>query len=214
MTRNTETLIEALAQDLAPVRPLRRWRGMTGALLGLLAGVLLLLALVGVRPDLLAARPDPIGVVSAGVFLVLTLASAWAAIDSARPAVGARRDGWAWGLLAAAVLPVAALFLIATSLLHGDSSPLQDNGRDCITFALFAGLFTAAVLTAWLRRGAPVRLGQAGLLTGLAAGSAGVFAVSLYCPHTNMVHIGIWHGLAVAIAALLGRLIVPPLLRW
>ncbi|MFZ5742941.1 MAG: NrsF family protein [Pseudomonadota bacterium] len=214
MTRSTDSLIEALAQDLAPVRPLRRWRGMAGALLGLAAGVLLLLGLFGIRSDLLAARPDPVGVVSAGVFLVLTLASAWAAIDSARPAVGARRDGWAWSLAAAAVLPLGALFLIVTGLLHGNASPLRDNGRDCITFGLFAGLFTAAILTAWLRRGAPVRLGQAGLLTGLSAGSAGIFAVSLYCPHTDMVHIGIWHGLAVTIAAVLGRLIVPPLLRW
>ena len=214
MARNTDTLIETLAQDLAPVRPLRRWQGMTGVVLGMAAGALLLLGLFGIRTDLLAPRPDPIGLVSAGVSLVLALASVWAAIDSARPAVGARRDGWAWSLVAAGVLPLGALFLIVTALLHGGSSPLRDNGRDCITFGLFAGLFTAATLTAWLRRGAPVRLGQAGMLTGLAAGSAGIFAVSLYCPHTDMVHIGIWHGLAIAIAAVLGRLIVPSLLRW
>lgn len=214
MLRSTESLIEALAQDLAPVRPLRRWQGMIGALLGLAAGVLLLLRLFGIRSDLLAAHPDPVGVVSAGMFLVLTLASAWAAVDSARPAVGVRRDGWVWSLAATGVLPFGALFLVATSLLHGSHSLLQDDGRNCITFGLLAGLLTGAVLTTWLRRGAPVRLGQAGLLTGLAAGSAGIFAVSLYCPLTNVVHIGIWHGLAIVIAALLGRLIVPSLLRW
>jgi hypothetical protein len=214
MVQTTDDLIEALTRDLTQVRPLRRWHGMTGALVAMLAGVGLLLGLFGIRADLIAARPDPVGLVSAGVFLVLALASAWASIDSARPAVGMRRDGWVWSLAAAGVLPLAALFLITTALLHGSESPLHDNGRDCITFGLFAGLFTAGVLTAWLRRGAPVRADQAGLLVGLAAGSAGIFAVSLYCPHTDMVHIGVWHGLAIAIAAALGRFIVPPLVRW
>lgn len=214
MTKSTDALIEALAADLQPVRPMRRGLGMSLALLGLGAGVALLLALFGLRADLLADRPDPVGLIAAGVFLVLALASAWAAVDSARPAVGVRRDGWAWSLAAAAILPLGALFVIVSSLLHGASSPVSDNGRDCVTFGLFAGLFTAGVLVGWLRRGAPVRLGQAGLLTGLAAGSAGIFAVSLYCPHTDVVHIGLWHGLAIAIASGLGRLIVPPLVRW
>lgn len=214
MRTSTDVLIEALAADLQPVRPMRRGLGMGLALLGQGAGVVLVLTLFGPRADLLAPRPDPVGLIAAGVFLVLALASAWAAVDSARPAVGVRRDGWAWSLAAAAIFPLGALFVIFSSLLHGVSPPVRDNGRDCITYGLLAGLFTAAVLIGWLRRGAPVRPGQAGLLTGLSAGSAGIFAVSLYCSHTDVVHVGLWHGLAIAIASGLGRLVVPPLVRW
>jgi hypothetical protein len=51
-------------------------------------------------------------------------------------------------------------------------------------------------------------------MTGVAAGSAGIFAVSLYCPHSDLVHIGIWHGLTVVLSGLLGRLAIPRLIRW
>ena len=48
----------------------------------------------------------------------------------------------------------------------------------------------------------------------MAAGSAGIFAVTLYCPHNDLLHIGFWHGLSVVLAGIAGRLIIPSLVRW
>ena len=83
-----------------------------------------------------------------------------------------------------------------------------------MSFGFGWGLLTAAALVQWLRRGAPSRLDHAGLLTGVAAGAAGIFAVSLYCPHNDLVHIGVWHGLTVVLAGIAGRLVIPRLIAW
>jgi hypothetical protein len=114
----------------------------------------------------------------------------------------------------AALLPLFALALIATDLLRGAPSGLEMNGDQCLAFGLLWGLLTATALTLWLRRGAPAEPRRAGLMTGVAAGSAGIFAVSLYCPHSDLVHIGVWHGLTVVLAGLVGRLAIPRLVRW
>ena len=214
MPDTTESLIAGLVADLHPVAPLRQRRGMTWATSALLAGAAGMVTFFGVRPDLSAGQPNAMMLLSAGLFLVLALASAWAVVDSARPYVGVRREGWGWTALMAAVLPVAALGMIASDWLRGAPSELTMDGMNCMRFGLGWGLLTAAALVLWLRRGAPSRPERAGLLTGVAAGAAGIFAVSLYCPHDDLVHIGVWHGLTVVLAGLAGRLVVPRLIVW
>ena len=48
----------------------------------------------------------------------------------------------------------------------------------------------------------------------LAGGSLGALAYNLHCPYDSMIYTGLWYGLAVGIAALAGRLVVPRLIRW
>lgn len=214
MPSNPDTFIAGLVTELQPVAPLRQGSGMARATLALLAGAIGMVALFGMRPDFLAGQPNGMVLVSSGLFLMLALASAWAVVDMARPHVGSRREGWAWNAAMVAVLPLTALALIAGNWLHGAESGLHDDGRLCMEYGLLWGLLTAAALVFWLRRGAPAQPDRAGLLTGVAAGSAGIFAVSLFCPHSDMVHIGIWHGITVVLAGVIGRLAVPPLVRW
>ena len=76
------------------------------------------------------------------------------------------------------------------------------------------GSIVGLSLTFWLQKGAATSPERAGLLTGLAAGSSGIFAFALHCPHNDIAHIGLWHGLAVAVSAAIGRLIVPRAIRW
>ena len=214
MPDNTENLIAGLVADLKPVATLHKRNGMTLAVLALGAGMLGILLPYGPRADLATGRPDAMMLISGGLFLVLALASSWAVVDLARPYVGVRREGWGWTALMAAVLPVAALVLIATAWLRGTPSGLELDGWNCMRFGLGWGLLTAATLVLWLRRGAPSRPDRAGLLAGVAAGAAGIFAVSLYCPHNDLVHIGVWHGLTVVLAGLAGRLVIPRLIAW
>ncbi len=53
-----------------------------------------------------------------------------------------------------------------------------------------------------------------GLLTGVAAGSFGIFAFSLHCNYSDIVHIGLWHSGGVVLSAFVGRFAVPRLIRW
>jgi len=214
MPDTTEHLIAGLVADLRPTVPLLQRRGMALAMAGLIAACAAVLLAFGMRADFRTMQPDPLALTSAGLFLVLALASTWAAIDLARPYVGLRREGWGWTALMAAVLPVAALVVLAGERLGGGASELALNGRDCMACGLLLGLFVALVLVGWLRRGAPPDRARAGLLVGVAAGASGIFAVSLGCPHNDLVHIGIWHGMTVVLAGLAGRLIVPRLIAW
>ena len=214
MPDKTTDLIAGLVAELQPVTPLRQRRGMTLAVLALGAGTMGMFGLFGMRPDLQAGQPDAMMLISSGLFLVLALASAWAVVDAARPYVGVRREGWGWTALMAAVLPVAALALLVSDWARGAPSELALDGMTCMKFGLGWGLLTAAALVWWLRRGAASRPDRAGLLTGVAAGAAGIFAVSLYCPHNDLVHIGVWHGLTVVLAGAIGRLAIPRMIAW
>lgn len=214
MPNDPHDFIASLAGDLTPVRPLRQRGGMILAIGALLAGAAGMTALFGLRADLMAGHPNGIMLLSTGLYLVLALASAWAAIDMARPQVGVRRDGWGWNALTVAVLPLTALVLMALNVLDGVPSGLHLEGESCLRHGLLWGMLTGASLTLWLRRGAPARPNLAGLLVGIAAGSAGTVAVSLFCPHNEVVHVGFWHGLTVIVAGLAGRLFVPHLIRW
>lgn len=214
MPDNPDAFLERLVDDLRPVKPMRQGNGMALSLSALLLGVLLVILLLGVRSDLADGHPDPLVLTAAGLFLVLALASSWAAIDMARPAVGTRRDGWGWTALMAAVLPLSAMGLAAIDVLSARPVPLDHGGVACLALGCLVGLLTAAALVAWLRRGAPSSPHRAGLLTGVAAGAAGIFAVSLWCSHDDLMHIGIWHGATVIVFGLIGRLVLPRVLAW
>ncbi len=214
MAQNTDTLIAGLVDELQPVRLLQQRNGMARAVLALVAGAAIMAFGYGLRHDLADGQPDPMFLTSSGLFLVLALASAWAVIDMARPYVGTRREGWGWTALMAAVLPVAALTLASADWLSGNDVTLDRDGMTCLRTGIVIGLLTGATLVMWLRRGAPSSPKRAGMLTGVASGAAGIFAVSLYCPHSDLLHIGIWHGAAVIVMGLAGRIFLPRMLAW
>lgn len=214
MAENAETMIANLVAELKPVSLLQQRNGMAHAVLVLVAGAAVMALGFGVRQDLAEGRPDPTFLISAGLFLVLAFASAWAVVDMARPYVGSRREGWGWTVLMAAVLPVSALALASADLLRGQIVTLDRDGMSCMGFGVAIGLLTAGTLVIWLRRGAPSRPKRAALMTGVASGAAGIFAVSLYCPHSDLLHIGIWHGATVILMGLAGRVFLPRLLAW
>jgi hypothetical protein len=214
MNPETDPTIAALVAELQPVRPLRQRDGMIPVLGVLALAAAGTLALLGPRADLLAMHPDPLFMLSSGLFLILALASAWMAVDQARPHVGAAREGWGWTAMMAAVLPVSALVLVTLDWLSGSPGQVHSDGLQCFALGTGWSLLTFGFLTAWLRRGAPSNPERSGLLAGVAAGSAGIFAVSLCCPENSLVHIGLWHGGTVLFGGMLGRLVLPRLISW
>lgn len=214
MPDNSDAFLEGLIADLKPTAPLRQRSGIALAVLALVLGSALAVATLGLRRDFLIGRPEPLVLTAAGMFLVLSLASAWAAVDMARPAVGTQREGWGWTALMAAVLPGSAFALMGMNLLSGQPAGIDSGGYYCLGLGCVIGLLTAASLVAWLRRGAPSSPARAGLLIGIASGGAGIFAVSLWCPNDHLLHIGIWHWLTIVVMGILGRITLPRLLAW
>lgn len=214
MSRHSEQLIAQLVDELRPIVPLHPRRGHVWAVEAAVLAVALVVFGPGVRSDLMAGQPAPLFLVSSGIFLLLAAATSWTAIEMGRPSVGMYREGWAWATLMAALLPAAALLTLLLDLTHGHPIGVDTGGLHCLTMGTELGLVMAATLTLWLRRGAPSSPARAGLIVGLAAGATGIFAVSLFCPHDDIAHIGLWHGGAIALCAALGRFIVPRFIRW
>jgi hypothetical protein len=206
--------IEALVAELVPVQPVEPRRGLAAVLIAVAAAIGGVAATAGLRSDILAGTPHPIVIIRGGTLLLLGLAALTAVITSARPGVGRASHGWRWALAAAALFPLTSL---AMSALNG-GFPEEDLhsvlGPWCLKISCGSGLAIGAVLTHWLRQGAPTSLSRAGWLVGLAAGSFGAFAYSLHCPSTSVYYVGLWYSAAVAVCAGAGRAIVPTLIRW
>lgn len=211
---STGALIAQLVDGLEPVRPLRFSSGMGFALAGLGVTLATVALMFGVRPDVLAGRFDPVFLLATGLFLLLGLASSVTVIIMSRPRVGSDHNGWLWAAAMTALLPLAGAIIALGRGGRDFSVSATENGLDCLMAGSLLGAMTFGVLVWWLKRGAPTSPERAGLLTGIAAGSFGIFAFSFHCIYSDIVHIGLWHSAVVVASAAIGRIAVPPIIRW
>ncbi len=212
--RTSDALIAELVGDLEPVRPLRFGEGIAATLAAAALSAGVVLALLGMRPDWLAGRLDPMELVASGLYGGLGLAASVTVVLMGRPQVGSDHGGWRWAAAMAGLLPLAGLGAALARGGEGMSGEVMRHGAECFAVGAAASLLVFAALTLWLRRGAPTAPARAGLVTGVAAGAFGSFAVSLHCPDGDIVHVGLWHGATVLAMAALGRALVPRLVRW
>jgi hypothetical protein len=201
--------IAALVDDLEPVKPLDWRQGLIAPAIILIAATIMISSMIGVRADLVNANPHPMFLLRSGILLLLGAVCGISLVSMASPAVGKHGNGWKIAVTAAMLFPLAAAIIAMT----GERLPTT-SGVKCLIFSMLAGAATAAPMILWLRKGAPVSLERAGWLTGLAAGGFGAFAYGIHCPFNSVVYIGFWYSLAVGICAVVGRLVVPKLIRW
>lgn len=212
---NTDRLIDRLARDLAPV-PRRARAGRLA--LGIAGGGAVTLALVavtlGIRPDLRIAmhgfsfwmkwsytislgigavaltarlaRPEPVRLAR---FSPVALPFLLLAVVGVAEMVQAPRHDWLamWLGTSWKVCPWLVLIL---------SAPI------------FAGLLWS------FRRLAPTRLRAAGAAAGLTAGAWAATLYCLHCPEVSALFVLTWYTLGILLAAGLGALLGPRLLRW
>lgn len=212
--RSADGLIAQLVDGLEPVRPLRMSDGLAFALAGVGITLAIVALLFGIRPDVMSGRFDPVFILATGLFLLLGLASAVTVIIMSRPRVGSDHGGWVWALAMTALLPLAAAIIGIGRGPASLSATAVEQGLDCLMMGSSLSLATFGSLILLLRRGAPTSPARAGLLTGIAAGSFGIFAFSFHCASSDIVHIGLWHSAVVAVSASIGRFAVPLLIRW
>ncbi len=205
--------IDDLVNDLTPVKPMNINKGLALPTVIVIAFIALFVSQLGLRSDLAAGIPAPITMMRSGVLLLLGFATARAVVSMATPSVGKGSQGWIWAVGAALLFPISAL-IVAISTMSADMPVTVNTGWYCFKMCLAAALATAIPMVLWLRKGAPTSLQRAGWLTGLAAGGLGAFAYSFHCPFTRVVDISIWYTASIVTSAIIGRLIVPRLIRW
>jgi hypothetical protein len=64
------------------------------------------------------------------------------------------------------------------------------------------------------RRMAPTRLREAGAVAGLAAGAWAATIYCLHCPEVSAIFVLTWYSLGILLAAGIGALLGPKLMRW
>jgi hypothetical protein len=205
--------IAALVDDLEPVKALTPRRPLLVAA-AITAAMLAVVALMsGVRADVMAGRPDPMFLIRSGMLLLLGGGTAHAVLGMASPAVGKPHMSWQMALAAAFLFPLAALIVAMTGDMGNAMAEMYSVGQ-CLMFSAIGAFATAIPMILHLRRGAPTSPARAGWLVGIASGGLGAFAYNLHCPFNSIVYIGLWYTLAVGLCALVGRLVVPRLIRW
>jgi hypothetical protein len=211
---SSSALIDNLVDDLTPVRRLDA-RVVT-SVAGLIAFATMAFAagLFGLRPDVVASKPDSVFLLASGLVFILALAASLTVIRMSRPSVGQTHGGWIWAATGVGLLPLGALLSLAIGGLSQELTTEAGRGFDCLVKATTLGLGFAVFHILLLRKGAPTSPERAGWLVGVASGCLGSFAYGLHCPSSDLVHLGVWHVLPIIISAALGRVAVPSLVRW
>ncbi|WP_447525842.1 NrsF family protein [Parasphingorhabdus sp. NYA22] len=207
-------MIDRLVEELTPVKPLKNRDGLalTLAIAAILAAAVAMLT--GIRGDILMGMPHPMFFLRGGALLLLGVTSSYAVIAMSQPAVGNSFKGWIWALLAALLFPATAIVMAMIAAPDNVAIFVPRYGVECLAISMLVGSGIAAAQVFWLRRGAPVALERAGWLVGMSSGALGAAAYSLHCPFNSIFYVGLWYSLAVALCAILGRLVIPRLIRW
>ena len=210
----TDSLIDALADGLAPVRPGHVARVLA---LTLFCGALVSAALMffgfGLRPDLSAAMTGGPFWMKFTYTLALAGIGLWIVERLARPSMEARSQ------IALLAVPFAALLALALwewnlpgadrhHLLMGGSANVCVRNIWLVSAPVFIALFWG------LRRLAPTRLTLAGAGAGLLAGAAGAWIYAFHCTESAAPFVALWYTLGILGAGLAGAILGRWVLRW
>ncbi len=211
----TDDLIRSLAGDVAPIAPHALQQRIALGIAGGAAVTLILILLgLGVRPDLADALHGFSFWMKAVYTATIAIGAVVTTVHLARPDA-ARGKPSLWLLL-----PVAALSAIAANeLLQVPQSErlalwLGQSWRVCSTLVLLYSIPIFIGLLWAFRRMAPTRLRSAGAAAGLASGACAATIYSLHCPEVSAAFVLTWYSLGIGLAAALGAVLGPRLLRW
>ncbi len=211
----TDDLILMLAQgDVAVPRHVVAKRLSMALGIGLFASFGLMLAALGLRPDLESASMLPMFWVKLAFAFSMGMIGLIAAKKVARPEGTINRTLWAMAF------PIGLIWLLSLILVaYAPSSQrwhmlLGETWYECplLITMLSAPIFIALL---WAMRSlAPTQLELAGAAVGLMSGGWGAVVYSLHCPEMGAPFIGTWYLLGILIPTVLGALLGKTLLRW
>ena len=210
----TDQLIRTLAADNAHrARPV----GFVLALWLLAAApvsVAMLLAGLGVRPDVMTAMHNPFFDLKFLVTLALAVPAIAISLHVSRPEVSLQ--GWAWLLLIPAGLLLTG---IASEMMLPQRLPMMtrlvgNNSRLCMTAIPLMSLpFLVAALIG-LRHGAPTRPAVTGAIAGLLSAGLAATLYASHCTDDSPLFVATWYTIATALVSAIGALAGSRVLRF
>jgi hypothetical protein len=209
----TDHLIDVLTTNLEPSSRGRLAKSLMWALvIGGVAAFALMLATVGLRPDI--AGTDHLAVLAVKVAFTLSLAGAGAALLARLM----RSGRYGRRFLALALLPFIAVTLaglaVAAMAPPGAKMATGSEWASCVVcIPLFAVIPFVALIWA-LRLGAPTKLVRTGAIAGLVAGAIGATAYAFHCPVDSLPFAAIWYGAPILLIGFIGAVLGPRLLSW
>ncbi len=211
----TEELIRKLSSDLQPVPPRAIERRLGGAVtVGVLVTLALVIAGLGLRPDLAVAITGGMFWLKLGYTASIGLGALGLTAQLARPETS-RIAPLKWLLIPIALLTAVALAQLLEMppagwghLWMGRSWKLCPILIFGLAIPIYLGLIVA------FRRFAPSRLAATGAVAGLASGGLAAAIYCLHCPEASALFVLTWYTLGMALAALAGALAGTRLLRW
>lgn len=203
---DTQRWIDTLAAD-ADLRATPIWRTLAIALLiAVPVSAAILMAILGLRPDLSAAMRSPLFDLKLAVTSALAFSTIAAGLHLSRPE--ASLAGWGWLLLS----PVAILVLgIAGEMLMPQRAPMLtrlvgNNAMLCLVAIPLLSLPLLAATLIALRRGATSRPAMLGAIAGLAAAGLAGTIYAAHCADDSPLFVATWYTLAAAAVAALGAI--------
>lgn len=211
----TDELIKALSFDVAPVPRMALALQMVMWLApAAIVSFVLMLATVGLRPDLVAALGRPAIWVKFAIVLALSGAALAAVAQASRPDQSGRKFLMLFGALV-----FSAIIGGFIQLLNHDTSIwlrawLGSSSAECpfIIMGLSVPLFLATLMV--MRKAAPANARIAGAAAGLLAGGLSAFIYALHCGEAAIMFIATWYVGGIIAAGAFGALIGPRVLRW
>jgi hypothetical protein len=211
----TDDLVAMLAASAGPVKPRATVRRYATALgWGAFGSLLIMVLLLGVRPDLRQAAFQPMFWIKLAFPLSLAAAALAASTRLSRPGV---RLG---GVPLVLAVPVLMIWMMAAWVLFGAAPDgraalvLGNTWNLCPIYVALVSVppFIAAM---WAMHGlAPTRPALAGAAAGLLAGAMGAAIYALHCDEMQAPFLAVWYVLGMLIPTASGAVVGPRLLRW
>ncbi len=211
---NTEELIDTLAREAGPVRPLptpaRRVLGWLFVALGFAAAMVWA---IGPRPDLAERLTEARFLFEQGAALATAAAAAMAALALTLPDA-ARFWRWLPVIPGAAWLGTLGLGCLRDWAQMGPAGLRLTPDPECFAYIALIGSLPLLVLVLMLRRGAPLRPSWTLALAALAAAAVGNFALRLFHTQDAALMVLVWQVGAVLLIAGVAALCGRSVLRW
>ncbi len=211
----TNELIALLARQpdaLPKTHPARD--ALFAGIVGLCAAFILMVVLLGPRPDLATVAATPLFWQKAGGLALLMVVAGISVYRAGLPgrALGSvERLRWAvpaWLAVATALSVAMAPAGKALSLFYSPTILV------CLSMVPLLAVLPAAAMVWALRRAAPTEPRRAAQAVGWAAGGIGALAYAFHCQADQPGYVLLWYGLAIAITVALTQAIATRWLRW
>lgn len=211
----TDELIATLCADTPATPPhgIGRRLGWT-SLLAVGAALAVLLAWLGLRPDLAAALRGTSFWMKAAYTTAAAISGLLLSERLARPGGRAGAGSYPFAAALAVIAGLAVVELASTPAAGRGALMMGQSWSLCPIRIVLISLPAFAVVVWGLRRLAPTRLRLAGAAAGLLAGGVGATVYGLYCQETAAAFVVIWYTLGLGLCAGLGALAGPRVLRW